>query len=57
MAAQTVFDQEGRQIATAPSLVQGMTLEIIHHPAGQGDVDPLELAASATSPVLRAGIP
>ena len=41
MAAQTVFDQEGRQIATASSLMQGMTLEIIHDPARQGDVDPL----------------
>ena len=41
MAAQTVFDQEGRQIAAASSLMQGMTLEIIHDPARQGDVDPL----------------
>ena len=41
MTAQTVFNQKRRQIATTASLMQGMTLEIVHHPLRQGDIDPL----------------
>ena len=41
MATQGLFQQIGGQIAATASFSEGMTLEVIHHPAGQGDVDAL----------------
>ena len=41
MATQGLFQQIGGQIAATPPFSEGMTLEVIHHPAGQGDVDAL----------------
>jgi len=41
MTTQGLFQQIGGQIAATASFSEGMTLEVIHHPAGQGDVDAL----------------
>ena len=41
MTTQGLFQQVGGQIAATAPFSQGMTLEVIHHPAGQGDVDAL----------------
>ena len=41
MATQGLFQQTGGQIAATAPFSEGMTLEVIHHPAGQGDVDAL----------------
>ena len=41
MATQGLFQQIGGQIAATAPFSEGMTLEVIHHPAGQGDVDAL----------------
>ena len=41
MATQGLFQQIGSQIAATAPFSEGMTLEVIHHPAGQGDVDAL----------------
>ena len=41
MTTQGFFQQIGGQIAATAPLSEGMTLEVIHHPAGQGDVDAL----------------
>ena len=39
MTTQGLFQQIGGQIAATAPLSEGMTLEVIHDPAGQGDVD------------------
>ena len=36
-----LFNQIGRQISAAPTFLQGMAFELIHHPAGEGHIDPL----------------
>ncbi len=41
MTTQGLFQQIGGQIAATATFSEGMTLEVIHHPAGQGDVDAL----------------
>ena len=41
MTTQGFFEQVSGQIAATAPLGEGMALEIIHHPAGQGDVDAL----------------
>ena len=41
MAPQSFFQQIGGKIPATAPLRQGMALEVIHHPAGQGDVDAL----------------
>ena len=41
MTTQGFFQQIGGQIAATAPFCEGMTLEVIHHPAGQGDVDAL----------------
>ena len=41
MATQGLFQQIGSQIAATAPFSEGMTLEVIHHPAGQGHVDAL----------------
>ena len=41
MTTQGLFQQIGGQIAATAPLSEGMTLEVIHHPTGQGDVDAL----------------
>ena len=41
MTTQGLFQQIGGQIAATAPFSEGMTLEVIHHPAGQGDVDAL----------------
>ena len=41
MTTQGLFQQIGGQIAATAPFSEGMTLEVIHHPAGQGDVDTL----------------
>ena len=41
MAAQSFLHQVSGQIAATAPFSEGMTLEVIHHPAGQGDVDAL----------------
>ena len=41
MATQGLFQQIGGQIAATAPFSEGMTLEVIHHPAGQGDIDAL----------------
>ena len=41
MTPQSIFDQKSREVAAAAPLLEGMPLEIVHHAAGQGDVDPL----------------
>ena len=39
--AQGLFQQIGSEIAATASLCQCMALEVIHHPTGKRDVDPL----------------
>ena len=41
MTTQGLFQQIGGQIAATAPFSEGMTLEVIHHPARQGDVDAL----------------
>ena len=41
MATQSLLQEIGGQIAATAPLGKGMTLEVIHHPAGQGDIDAL----------------
>ena len=41
MTTQGLFQQIGGQIAATAPFSEGMTLEVIHHPTGQGDVDAL----------------
>ena len=41
MTTQGFFQQIGGQIAATAPFSEGMTLEVIHHPAGQGDIDAL----------------
>ena len=41
MSTQGLFHQIGGQIAATAPLGEGMALEVIHHPAGQGDIDAL----------------
>ena len=41
MATQGLFQQIGGQIAATAPFSEGMTLEVIHHPAGKGDIDAL----------------
>ena len=41
MTTQGLLQQVGGQIAATAPFSEGMTLEVIHHPAGQGDVDAL----------------
>ena len=41
MTTQGLLQQISGQIAATAPFSQGMTLEVIHHPAGQGDVDAL----------------
>ena len=41
MTTQGLFQQIGGQIAATAPFSEGMTLEVIHHPAGQGDIDAL----------------
>ena len=41
MATQGLLQQIGGQIAATAPFSEGMTLEVIHHPAGQSDVDAL----------------
>ena len=41
MATQRIFQQIGGQIAATAPFSEGMTLQVIHHPAGQGDIDAL----------------
>ena len=41
MTTQRLLQQVGGKIAATAPFSEGMTLEVIHHPAGQGDVDAL----------------
>ena len=41
MATQGLFQQIGGQIAATAPFSEGMTLEVIHHPARQSNVDAL----------------
>ena len=41
MTTQGLLQQIGGQIAATAPFGEGMALEVIHHPAGQGDVDAL----------------
>ena len=41
MTTQGLFQQVGGQISATAPLGEGMALEVIHHPAGQSDVDAL----------------
>ena len=41
MTTQGLLQKIGGQIAATAPFSEGMTLEVIHHPAGQGDVDAL----------------
>ena len=41
MTPQSFFQQVGGKIAATAPFSKGMALEVIHHPAGQGDVDAL----------------
>ena len=54
MTTQGLLQKIGGQIAATAPFSEGMTLEVIHHPAGQGDVMRSEPAASATAAVLGA---
>ena len=46
MTTQGLFQQVGGQISATAPLGEGMALEVIHHPAGQGDVDALRSGRS-----------
>ena len=54
MTTQGFFQQIGGQIAATAPFCEGMTLEVIHHPAGQVTLMRSEPAASATAAVLGA---
>lgn len=41
MTTQRVLEEISREVAATAPLGQGLALELIHHTAGQGDVDPL----------------
>ena len=41
MTTQGLFQQVSGQISATSTLGEGMALEVIHHPAGQSDVDAL----------------
>ena len=41
MTTQGLLEQIGGQVAAAAPFGEGMALEVIHHAAGQGDVDAL----------------
>ena len=41
MTTQGLFQQVGGQIPATAPLGEGMALKVIHHPAGQSDVDAL----------------
>ena len=41
MATQGLFQQVGGQVAATAPFSEGMALEVIHHPTGQGDIDAL----------------
>ena len=41
MTTQGLFQQIGGQVAATAPYGEGMKLEVIHHPTGQGDVDAL----------------
>ena len=41
MATQSLLQEIGGQIAATAPLGKGMALEVIHHTAGQGDIDAL----------------
>ena len=41
MTTQGLFQQVGGEIAATAPFSKGMTLEVIHHTAGHGDVDAL----------------
>ena len=41
MTTQGLFQQVGGEIAATAPFSKSMTLEVIHHTAGQGDVDAL----------------
>lgn len=41
MTTQGLFQQVGGEIAATAPFSESMALEVIHHPAGQGDVDAL----------------
>ena len=53
MTTQGLFQQISGQIAATAPFSEGMTLEVIHHPAGQGDVD--ALGAGGVRHCSRAG--
>ena len=41
MTTQGLFQEIGGEIAATAPFSESMALEIVHHPAGQGDVDAL----------------
>ena len=41
VVTERLFNQIGRQISAAAAFLKGMAFELIHHPAGQGHIDPL----------------
>ena len=53
MTTQRLLQQVGGKIAATAPFSEGMTLEVIHHPAGQGDVD--ALGTGGVRPRGRAG--
>ena len=53
MPAQRLLQEVGGKVAATAAFLQGMTLEIIHHTARQGDVDPL--GAGRVSHISTAG--
>ena len=53
MPAQRLLQEVSGKVAATAAFLQGMTLEIIHHTARQGDVDPL--GAGCVSHISTAG--
>ena len=41
MATQGLFQEVGSEIAATAPFSESVALEVIHHPAGQGDIDAL----------------
>ena len=41
MATQGLFQEVGSEIAATTPFSESVALEVIHHPAGQGDIDAL----------------
>ena len=41
VVTERLFNQIRRQISAAAAFFQGMAFELIHHPAGEGHIDPL----------------